>query len=121
MVFYLDFFNFEGGWNLSEVRMLILRGGFVVGMVKVKGYDGMLMFLVYIFGGEGNFEEGVEGMFDQVEVFEFRDGGSWREDGMMLVVKYGIVVVGIGGGVYIFGGGIWEGGLLVNDFEVYFL
>jgi hypothetical protein len=75
---------------------------------------------VYTFGGEGNPEEGAEGMFDQVEVFEPRDGGSWREDGTMLVVKHGTAAVGIGGGVYIPGGGIREGGSPVNDFEVYF-
>ncbi|KAL2208116.1 galactose oxidase [Sarocladium strictum] len=121
-VFSIDLEHPEEDWMLSEARMPTPRGGLAAGTVTVKDKkDGKKKTLVYTFGGEGNPEDGSEGMFDQVEVFDPRDGGSWTKvaEGMP-VPKHGTAAVGIGGGVYIPGGGITEGGSPVDAFEVYF-
>ncbi|KAK0382817.1 hypothetical protein NLU13_9912 [Sarocladium strictum] len=119
-VFSLDLSSPEEGWTTSDARMPTPRGGLAAGTVSVKAKDGYLTSLVYTFGGEGNGLQGSDGMFDEVEVFDPRDGGSWAQKGRMPIAKHGTAAVSVGGRVYIPGGGIRVGGSPVSDFEAYF-
>jgi N-acetylneuraminic acid mutarotase len=107
-VFILDLCDIEAGWKTAAGRMPTPRGGVCSGVVGNK---------VYTFGGEGN--RAVEsGVFDQVEVYDTLED-KWESAGTMKIPRHGTYAVGVGGKVYIPGGGILQGGLPVVDFDVY--
>jgi N-acetylneuraminic acid mutarotase len=107
-VFILDLCDVEKGWKTGAGKMPTPRGGVCTGVVGHK---------VYTFGGEGN--PAVEsGVFDQVEMYDTHKD-AWASAGTMKIPRHGTYAVGVGGKVYIPGGGILQGGLPVADFDVY--
>jgi N-acetylneuraminic acid mutarotase len=74
---------------------------------------------VFAFGGEGNPEEGSNGVFDQVEVYD-TCGERWEKLGPMGVPRHGTSAVGVAGAVYIPGGGVALGGAPTDVFDVYY-
>jgi N-acetylneuraminic acid mutarotase len=108
-VFALDLWDLRRGWRTSAFKMPTPRGGIAAGVVGGK---------VYTFGGEGNPEPGSQGMFNQTEVYDtVRD--SWERLAPMRVPKHGTSAVGLGGKIFIPGGGVAEGGAPVDTFDVF--
>ncbi|KAL1839810.1 hypothetical protein VTJ49DRAFT_1089 [Mycothermus thermophilus] len=98
------------GWVTKRARMPTPRGGVCGAAVGGK---------VYVFGGEGNPEEGSEGVFDQVEVYDTRRD-RWESVGRMRAPRHGTAAVAVGGGIYIPGGGVRLGGAPVDTFDVFY-
>src|SRR2546423_11940847 len=99
-VFELDLWDLGRGWRTSASKMPTPRGGIAAAVVGGK---------VYTFGGEGNPEPGSQGVFNQTEVYDaVRD--SWEKLTPMPVPRHGTSAVGLGGKIFIPGGGVAEGG-----------
>ncbi|KAL2265312.1 hypothetical protein VTJ83DRAFT_6412 [Remersonia thermophila] len=98
------------GWVTKRARMPTPRGGVCGAAVGGK---------VYVFGGEGNAEEGSEGVFDQVEAYDTRRD-RWESAGRMRVPRHGTAAAAVGRGIYIPGGGVKLGGAPVDTFDVFY-
>jgi N-acetylneuraminic acid mutarotase len=107
-VFILNLGDIEAGWEVDAARMPTARGGVAAGVVGK---------MIYTFGGEGN--PAVEsGVFAQVEAYDtVKD--KWYRAGSMRVPRHGTYAVGVGGRVYVPGGGIVQGGGPVSNFDVF--
>ena len=92
------------GWKTSSNIMPTPRGGISAGTIGKS---------VYIFGGEGNRDEGSNGVFNDTDVFNSRTE-KWTELGPMRLPRHGTSAVAIGGCVYIPGGGTRVGGSPVS-------
>ncbi|GKT43446.1 Kelch-like protein terF [Colletotrichum spaethianum] len=108
-VFMLDLDNLEGGWTTKDRRMPTARGGVVTGAVNGK---------VYVFGGEGNPAAGTNGIFNETEVFDAKTE-SWKRLAPMPLPRHGGSAVAIGGGIYLPGGGLREGGSPDSTLDAY--
>ncbi|KAK0741790.1 hypothetical protein B0T21DRAFT_119815 [Apiosordaria backusii] len=108
-VFELDLGRLSKGWVLKKGRMPTPRGGLAAARVGGK---------VYTLGGEGNKVNGTEGVFPQVEVYEVQRD-KWERLRDMEVPRHGTSAVGVGGGLYVPGGGIKQGGAPVDRFDVF--
>lgn len=106
-VFELDMQKMEG-W-VTKSQMITPRGGLSAAVVVRR---------VYTFGGEGNPEEGTEGVFDQTEVYDTKKD-EWKALVEMEVPRHGTSAVGVGGKIYIPGGGVSIGGAPVDHFDVF--
>ena len=107
-VFVLGLRDLEKGWRTSAGRLPTPRGGLCAGVVGDK---------VYTFGGEGNTEV-ASGVFNETEVFDARRE-RWERLGQMSVPRHGTSAVGVGGKVYIPGGGVAIGPGPVATFDVF--
>ncbi|KAK5655346.1 hypothetical protein OQA88_5913 [Cercophora sp. LCS_1] len=106
-VFELDLGKMES-W-VSRKGMVTPRGGISATVVGRR---------VFTFGGEGNPAEGSDGVFNETEVYDTgRD--TWAKLGPMQVPRHGTSAVGVGGRVYIPGGGVRIGGAPVDYFDVF--
>jgi N-acetylneuraminic acid mutarotase len=74
--------------------MPTLRGGVSTSTIRHK---------IYLMGGEGN-KQAETGVFDQVEVYDAKRD-RWESAGRMKVPRYRTYAVGVGGRVYVPGGG----------------
>ncbi|KAK4178715.1 hypothetical protein QBC36DRAFT_233770 [Triangularia setosa] len=108
-VFELDLKRLSRGWTLKKGRMHTPRGGLAA--ARLGGN-------VYTLGGEGNKVNGTEGVFPQVEVYDVQRD-KWERLRDMEVPRHGTSAVGIGGGVYVPGGGVRQGGAPVDTFDVF--
>lgn len=108
-VFMLDANNLEGGWVVQPSRMPTARGGLTGAAVGEK---------VYVFGGEGNPEEGSEGVFDNVEVYDASQD-VWQQLKPMRLPRHGGAAVSIGGRIHLPGGGTREGASPVDANDVF--
>jgi N-acetylneuraminic acid mutarotase len=106
--FVLDLCNLEAGWTTSKAKMPTARGGVATGVVGRK---------VYTFGGEGDTSV-ASGVFDEVEAYDTAKD-IWESVGVMKIPRHGTYAVGVGGKVYIPGGGIQQGGGAVADFDIF--
>ncbi|KAI5803549.1 kelch repeat-containing protein-like protein [Peziza echinospora] len=104
----LDLLRPHKGWT-ERAAMLTPRGGI---MYTSIGDD------IYAIGGEGNPEEGSEGVFDQNEVYNVRRN-SWKALERMSVRRHGSGAVAVKGVVYIPGGGVKMGGAPVDVMDMY--
>ncbi|KAK4233420.1 hypothetical protein C8A03DRAFT_48029 [Achaetomium macrosporum] len=109
-VFALNLRDLGKGWVTKKGVMPTPRGGVSAAAVGGK---------VYVFGGEGNPEEGSDGVFGQVEAYDTRTD-SWERLGRMRAPRHGTSAVAVGRGVYIPGGGIRLGGAPVDTFDVFY-
>lgn len=105
----LDEAGLRKGWTAKRASMPTPRGG--VAAAEVKGN-------VYVIGGEGNPEEGTDGVFDDAEVYDVRRD-RWERLAPMQTPRHGTSAVSVGGGVYIPGGGVRQGGAPVDVFDVF--
>ncbi|GAB1313403.1 hypothetical protein MFIFM68171_03613 [Madurella fahalii] len=105
----LDDKGLRKGWVTKKARMPTPRGGVAAAEVDGK---------VYVFGGEGNPAEGMEGMFTEVEVYDTRKD-RWERLPPMEVPRHGTSAVAVGGGVYVPGGGIRQSAAPVDVFNVF--
>ncbi|KAK4204778.1 hypothetical protein QBC40DRAFT_345242 [Triangularia verruculosa] len=108
-VFELDLKKLSKGWTLKRGRMPTARGGLAAARLGGK---------VYTLGGEGNKVNGTEGVFPEVEVYDV-ENDRWERLRDMEVPRHGTSAVGIGGGMYVPGGGIRQGGAPVGTFDVF--
>ena len=108
-VFILDLNDLEAGWTTSEARMPTARGGIAVAAIGAK---------IYTFGGEGNLEEGTNGVYDNVEVYD-TETDEWEVLGPMEIPRHGTSAVAVDGRIYIPGGGIVEGAGATDAFDVF--
>jgi N-acetylneuraminic acid mutarotase len=107
-VFILDLRNISAGWKTSKAKMPTPRGGLAAGVIGTK---------VYTFGGEGNVEA-ASGVYNETEVYDsVRD--EWRKLAPMKIPRHGTSAVGVGGRVFIPGGGVLIGAGPVSDFDVF--
>ncbi|KAK0623918.1 hypothetical protein B0T14DRAFT_428655 [Immersiella caudata] len=108
-VFILDLANLAAGWKTSAARMPTARGGLVAAVLGTK---------IYTFGGEGNLAPNTRGVFNQTEVYD-TVGDSWSREAAMKLPRHGTSAVGVGGKIYIPGGGIVEGVGATKTFDVF--
>ncbi|VBB77182.1 Putative protein of unknown function [Podospora comata] len=108
-VYELDLKRLGKGWVVEKGRMPTARGG--VAAARVGGR-------VFVLGGEGNKVNGTEGVFPQVEVYDV-ERDKWERLEGMEVPRHGTSAVGVGGGVYVPGGGVRQGGAPVSTFDVF--
>ncbi|KAK4222051.1 hypothetical protein QBC38DRAFT_490754 [Podospora fimiseda] len=108
-VFVLDLDKPERGWTTKKGRMPTARGGIAAAVLGKK---------IWTFGGEGD-QRRESGVFNEVEVYDtVRD--RWEKISVgMDVARHGTSAVGVGGGVYIPGGGPVQGGSPVDVFDVF--
>ncbi|CAG8958488.1 hypothetical protein HYFRA_00009802 [Hymenoscyphus fraxineus] len=99
-VFALDLLDVAKGWTTKNGRMPTPRGGISAGVVGEK---------FYVFGGEGNRDEGSDGVFNQTEVYDVVSD-FWESLGPMDIPRHGTSAVGVNGSIYIPGGGTKIGG-----------
>ncbi|KAK1826985.1 kelch repeat-containing protein [Podospora conica] len=90
----------EGGWATKEGRMPTPRGGLVAAAIGDK---------IFTFGGEGNTDEGSNGVFNQTEVYDTSED-EWEELEPMQLPRHGLSAVAMRGKVYLPGGGTVIGG-----------
>lgn len=108
-VFALDLYDMASGWRVRDAKMPTARGGLSVGIVGDK---------VYTFGGEGNPAADSNGVFNNTEAYDtVRD--SWEKLTPMEAPRHGTYAVGVGGRVYIPGGGTAESGAPVATFDFF--
>ncbi|KAK4165119.1 hypothetical protein QBC43DRAFT_316804 [Cladorrhinum sp. PSN259] len=108
-VFVLDLDRPEKGWVTKKGRMPTARGGIAAAVLGDT---------IWTFGGEGDTSK-ESGVFDEVEVYDTaRDKWEKVKSGMK-VPRHGTSAVGVGGGLYIPGGGTVQGGSPVNVFDVF--
>lgn len=107
--FILDLEDLEGGWTTSDAVMPTARGGLSVAAIGTK---------IYTFGGEGNPEEGTDGVFDDVEVYD-TETDDWEVLEPMDLPRHGTSAAVVDGRVYIPGGGIVEGVGATDVFDVF--
>jgi N-acetylneuraminic acid mutarotase len=91
--------NLSFGWRTSPSHMPTARGSFATGTIRSR---------IYTFGGEGN-SENESGVFDQVEMYDTVTD-NWKSVGNMRIPRHGMTAVGVGGRVYVPGGGLRQGG-----------
>lgn len=108
-VFILDLEDLEGGWRTSEAAMPTARGGLSVAAIGT---------MIYAFGGEGNPEEGTDGVFDDVEVYD-TETDAWEVLEPMQLPRHGTSAAAVDGRIYIPGGGIVEGVGATDVFDVF--
>lgn len=108
-VFILNLEDLEAGWAVSEAAMPTARGGLAVAAVGAK---------IYTFGGEGNLEEGTDGVFDNVEVYD-TETDEWEVLEPMDLPRHGTSAAAVDGRIYIPGGGIVEGVGATDAFDVF--
>lgn len=108
-VFILDLEDLEGGWITSESVMPTARGGLSVAAIGTK---------IYAFGGEGNPEEGTDGVYDDVEVYD-TETDEWEVLEPMDLPRHGTSAAAVDGRIYIPGGGIVEGAGATDTFDVF--
>ncbi|KFA76925.1 hypothetical protein S40288_06205 [Stachybotrys chartarum IBT 40288] len=108
-VFVLDLEDMERGWRTSEGRFPTPRGGLSAATIG---------HLIYTFGGEGNPAEGSNGVFNETEAFDTRTE-TWTRLRSMAVPRHGTSAVGVGGRVFIPGGGIVEAGYPVSIMDAF--
>ena len=108
-VFILDLENLEGGWTTSETSMPTARGGLSVATIGSK---------IYTFGGEGNPEDGSDGVFDNVEVYD-TETGEWEVLEPMELPRHGTSAATVGDRIYIPGGGIVQGVGATDAFDAF--
>ncbi|KAK4186061.1 hypothetical protein QBC35DRAFT_465064 [Podospora australis] len=108
-VFELDFKNLQKGWVVKKGKMPTARGGVVAAAVGKN---------IYTIGGEGNPKNGTEGVFPQVEAYDTTKD-KWEKLPDMQVPRHGTSAVALGGGIYIPGGGVKQGGAPVDVFDVF--
>jgi len=108
-IFILDLEDLESGWTTSEATMPTARGGISVAAVGEK---------IYVFGGEGNPEEGTNGVFGNVEVYDV-EKDEWEELEPMDLPRHGTSAAAVGGKIYIPGGGVVQGVGATSVFDVY--
>ncbi|KAK0647204.1 kelch domain-containing protein [Cercophora newfieldiana] len=108
-VFILDLANLGAGWKTSSAKMPTARGGLVAAVVGAK---------IYTFGGEGNQAPNTRGVFNQTEVYD-TVADTWSKEEAMKLPRHGTSAVGVGGKIYIPGGGIVEGVGATKTFDVF--
>lgn len=101
------------GWRRGK-DMITGRAGMAVAAVA----DGKSGGRIYAMGGEGNEEEGTDGVFDDVEVYNVGTG-RWKREGVMKVPRHGLGAVVVDGKIYVPGGGIREAGAPTGVMDVY--
>ncbi|TDZ29225.1 Kelch-like protein terF [Colletotrichum spinosum] len=106
--FLLDFGHLGRGWRVSQGRMSTTRG-------VVTGTIGKHVF---VFGGEGSVADGLDGIYNETEVFNTRTE-KWKKLEPMDVPRQGGSAVAVGNRIYVPGGGLGEDGSPVNIFDVY--
>ncbi|KAH8683819.1 kelch repeat-containing protein [Ilyonectria robusta] len=107
-VFILNFRDLEAGWKTSKATMPTPRGGMASGVVGKK---------IYTLGGEGN-PDAESGVFNQVEVYDTLSN-TWTQLEPMKIPKHSSPGTGVGGKVYIPGGGLVAGADPQSLFEAY--
>lgn len=107
-VFALDLEDLGAGWRTSAARMPTPRGGLAGGVVGTR---------VYTFGGEGNAEVS-DGVFNETEVFDAATE-TWTRLAPMRLPRHGTAAVGVGGRVYLPGGGVVQGATPVDVLDAY--
>lgn len=107
-VFALDLENLEAGWRTSEAKMPTARGGLSAGTIGTQ---------VFTFGGEGN-QAVSTGVFNETEVFDAATE-TWTRLAPMRLARHGTSAVGVGGRVYVPGGGTIQGATPVDVLDVY--
>lgn len=90
----------EGGWTTRHGRMPTPRGGLVAAAIGDK---------VFTFGGEGNTEEGSNGVFNETEVYDISED-KWQRLAPMKLPRHGLSAVALKDKVYLPGGGTLIGG-----------
>ncbi|KAK4231555.1 hypothetical protein QBC38DRAFT_466051 [Podospora fimiseda] len=108
-VFILDLQNVDQGWRTTNSKMPTPRGGIAAGVLGKT---------IYTFGGEGNVESPMSGVFDEVESYD-TENDLWEKLPRMRVGRHGMSAVGIGGKVYVPGGAVRQGFGSVNDLDVF--
>ncbi|PKS12342.1 hypothetical protein jhhlp_001642 [Lomentospora prolificans] len=108
-VFILDLEDLEAGWTTSEARMPTARGGISVAAIEER---------IYVFGGEGNAEEGTNGVFNNVEVYDV-EKDEWEALEPMDLPRHGTSAAAVWDRIYIPGGGIVQGVGATDVFDVY--
>ncbi|KAK3997038.1 galactose oxidase [Cladorrhinum sp. PSN332] len=108
-VFVLDLDKPERGWVAKKARMPTARGGVAAAVLGNR---------VWTFGGEGN-QSKESGVFDEVEVYDTVKDRWEKVKGGMKVPRHGTSAVGVGGGVYIPGGGTVQGGAPDVAFDMF--
>lgn len=102
-VFELDLTDLAAGWKVSAARMPVSRGGLSGGAVGGN---------FYAFGGEGNVDAAT-GVFNQMERYSPLSV-QWTEMAPMPVPRHGTQAIGMGGRIYIPGGGLQQDGKSVS-------
>lgn len=95
-------------WSL-RATMPTARGGIAVATIGDK---------IYSFGGEGNAVIGSKGVFSSSEVFDTVTD-SWDFAAPMMVPRHGTQAVAVGEDIYLAGGGLQQGFLDTDYFDVY--
>ncbi|KAK4443294.1 hypothetical protein QBC34DRAFT_311327 [Podospora aff. communis PSN243] len=108
-IFILDLADLSAGWKTSSAKMPTARGGLVAAVLGTK---------IYTFGGEGNPAPNTRGVFNQTEVYD-TVADTWTKESAMKLPRHGTSAVGVGGKIYIPGGGIIEGVGATKTFDVF--
>lgn len=90
----------ESGWTTRHGRMPTPRGGLVAAAIGDK---------VFTFGGEGNTDEGSNGVFNETEVYDISED-KWKKLAPMQLPRHGLSAVAMKDKVYLPGGGTLIGG-----------
>lgn len=108
-VFVLDLDDLSKGWITAKGKMPTPRRGFATGIVGTK---------IWTFGGEGNPDKSIGGVFKNVEVYDTVTD-TWAEAAPMKLPRHGSAAAVIGGNIYIPGGGTAMGTPATAAFDVY--
>ena len=108
-VFSLDLDCPTGPWVTKKGSMPTPRGGLATAAIGS---------VIYTFGGEGNPVNGSQGVFNETEAYD-TVSDRWERLSPMAVPRHGTSAVGVGGRIYIPGGGIKQGAGPVNYFDVF--
>lgn len=104
----LDLTNVAAGW-VEKAPMLTARGGLAYAAI---GHE------LYTFGGEGNPNDPINMVFNNVEVYNTRSD-SWRELTKMEIPRHGLGAAAIGNKIYVPGGGVRISPAPTSDFDVF--
>ncbi|WAO97168.1 Kelch repeat-containing protein [Fusarium falciforme] len=106
-VFILNIQNLKAGWKTGTARMPTPRGELTAAAMGRK---------IYTFG-EGN-PNAERGLFNETEVYD-AESNTWTQLEPTKVPRHSAPGVGVGGKVYIPGGGLAAGALPASLFDVY--
>lgn len=106
----LDLDDLGKGWATAKGRMPTPRRGFATGIVGTK---------IYTFGGEGNPDRSIGGVFKEVEVYDTATD-TWASAPPMKIPRHGSAAAVVDGNIYIPGGGTAMGTPATAAFDVYY-